>query len=459
MVLHMQERDFVADSDEPPLLTPPTYLWAANTRQHEKNQREKLYADKRTATFRKKHYPTINIERWNDWHWQMANRIRTLDEIARFLRLTDQELLALHGNNSQLPFAVTPYYLSTVNLEDADDPIRRTIIPVIQEQITGVGESSDPLHEGSDSPVPGIVHRYPDRVLFLVTNHCAVYCRYCTRSRLVGGHVGSPREHWERAIEYIRSRSEVRDVLISGGDPLTLPDGDIAWLLNEIGAIPHVEMIRIGTKVPVVMPMRITPSLIKILRKQRPLYMSIHMTHPNEMTPAVAKACETLADNGIVLGSQTVLLKGVNDCVETLRLLYHRLLLVRVRPYYLYQCDPISGSEHFRTTVEKGKEMIRGLRGFTSGYAVPQYIIDSPGGGGKIPILPDYYVGHDENQIYLRNYENVIFTYPERRTDGAFKNLEHVVDGVELCSTPSDLNMFSDPVPTTFGVEVPCSSD
>ena len=453
MVQHMQERDFVADSDEPPLLPPNPYLWAATSRQQAKNQREKLYVDKRTSTFRKKYYPSITGERWNDWHWQMANRLKTVDEITRFLSLTDQELLALHGNNSQLPFAVTPYYLSTVNLDDVNDPIRKTIIPVIQEHITGIGESSDPLHEGNDSPVPGIVHRYPDRVLFLVTNHCAVYCRYCTRSRLVGGHSGSLRDHWTGAIEYIRARSEIRDVLISGGDPLTLPDADIAWLLSEIGAIPHVEIMRIGTKVPVVMPMRLTPSLIKILRKQRPLYMSIHFTHPNEMTPSVARTCEMLADNGVVLGSQTVLLKEVNDSVDTLKLLYHKLLLVRVRPYYLYQCDPISGSEHFRTTVETGREMIRGLRGFTSGYAVPQYIIDSPGGGGKIPILPDYYLGSDENQIYLRNYENAIFTYPECKPIGGAMNQDSAMDTHDCHLTTPRLSLFSDAKLPALGAE------
>jgi lysine 2,3-aminomutase len=234
----------------------------------------------------------------------------------------------------------------------------------------------------------------------------------------VGGHTEPLETHWKKAIEYIRNTPAIRDVIISGGDPLTLSDEKIEWLLKEITAIKHVEIVRIGTKVPMVLPQRITPNLLRILRRYKPLYLSVHCTHPDEITAESSKACNSLADAGVVMGSQTVLLKGVNDSVETLMELYHRLLKVRIKPYYLFQCDPITGSAHFRTTVDKGKELIRGLRGFTSGYAIPQYVIDTPGGGGKVPILPDYEVGHDEKNLYLRNYEGKVFAYPDRAKDG-----------------------------------------
>ncbi|MFA6845639.1 MAG: KamA family radical SAM protein, partial [Sphaerochaetaceae bacterium] len=283
----------------------------------------------------------------------------------------------------------------------------------IKESYTSPGESEDPLHEENTSPVPGIVHRYPDRVLFLTTSFCSVYCRYCTRSRLVGGHTEALEDHWKEAIDYIRKTTAIRDVLISGGDPLTMCDERLNWLLKEITSIDHVEMVRIGTKVPMVLPQRITPQLLKIFKQYKPLYLSVHCTHPDEITAESSKAFNSLADAGVVMGSQTVLLKGVNDSAQTLTELYHRLLKVRVRPYYLFQCDPIIGSEHFRTTVDKGREVMFGIRGFTSGYAVPQYVIDTPGGGGKVPILPKYEVGHDADNLYLRNYEGKVFAYPD----------------------------------------------
>ncbi len=372
----------------------------------------------RTTKFRKAYFPDATIEMWNDWHWQVSHRITTLSQISRFLTLTSEERQALEHAEESFPFSVTPYYLSLIKPSDQDSALRKSVVPSILESFTSQGESADPLHEENTSPVPGIVHRYPDRALFLTTSFCSVYCRYCTRSRLVGGHTEPLEFFWKEAIQYIRNTPAIRDVVISGGDPLTLSDEKIEWLLKEITSIKHVEIVRIGTKVPMVLPQRITPNLLRILKRYKPLYLSVHCTHPDEITPESSKACNSLADAGVVMGSQTVLLKGVNDTVETLMELYHRLLKVRIKPYYLFQCDPISGSEHFRTTVAKGKELIRGLRGFTSGYAVPQYVIDTPGGGGKVPILPDYEVGHDEKNLYLRNYEGKVFAYPDRAKEG-----------------------------------------
>lgn len=373
----------------------------------------------RVSKFRKTYFPDATKEMWNDWHWQVSHRITTLSQISRFLTLTAEEQQALEHAQHSFPFSVTPYYLSLIDPSDPNSALRKSVVPSILESFTSPGESEDPLHEENTSPVPGIVHRYPDRALFLTTSFCSVYCRYCTRSRLVGGHTEPLESHWKAAIEYIRNTPAIRDVIISGGDPLTLSDEKIEWLLKEITSIKHVEIVRIGTKVPMVLPQRITANLLRILKRYKPIYLSVHCTHPDEITEESSKACNSLADAGVVMGSQTVLLKGVNDSVQTLMELYHRLLKVRIKPYYLFQCDPISGSAHFRTTVDEGKELIRGLRGFTSGYAIPQYVIDTPGGGGKVPILPDYEVGRDENNLYLRNYEGKVYAYPDRAQEGA----------------------------------------
>jgi lysine 2,3-aminomutase len=277
------------------------------------------------------------------------------------------------------------------------------------------GEADDPLGEDMDSPVPGLVHRYPDRVLFMVTDFCSTYCRYCTRSRMVGKSHDYcfNLDQWERAIKYIEATPAIRDVLLSGGDPLTLSDDRLDWMLSRLRRIPHVEFLRIGTKAPVVLPQRITPALTRMLKRYHPLWISIHFTHPDELTPETTQACARLADAGIPLGSQTVLLAGINDDVETMKRLMHGLLKIRVKPYYLYQCDPISGSSHFRTEVEKGLEIIRGLRGHTTGYAVPNYVIDAPGGGGKIPLLPDYVEGRDSDNLLLTNYKGGHYRYPD----------------------------------------------
>jgi lysine 2,3-aminomutase len=337
-----------------------------------------------------------------------------MEQLERMLRLSDPERAAVDRTQSRLPVGITPYFMSLLSKEDPADSLRRTVVPTAAEFITTPEEAEDPLGEDSMSPVPGLVHRYPDRVLLLVLDFCSTYCRYCTRSRVVGhGAIYPSRSRLERAIEYIRSTPTVRDVLISGGDPLTLNDERLGWLLSKLREIPHVEILRIGTKVPAVLPQRITPNLVRVLRRYHPLWMSLHFTHPAECTPEATRACERLANAGIPLGSQTVLLKGINDTVETMTSLCHKLLRMRVRPYYIYQCDPITGSSHFRTSVATGLEIIRGLRGFTSGYAVPTYVIDAPGGGGKIPLMPNYVEGRDGQMLLLRNYCDRQYRYPD----------------------------------------------
>lgn len=365
--------------------------------------------------FRRQHYPQAGLRDWNDWRWQNRHRIRTLPDLDRLFRLTDDERQAIEAHQGALPLGITPYYASLIDADNHSQGLRRTVIPVLGEYLKARGESDDPLGEDTSSPVPGLVHRYPDRVLLLVTNFCSVYCRYCTRARMVGA-VGerSIRKHdMERAIDYIAATPAIRDVLLSGGDPLSLDDERLEWILKRLRQIPHIEFIRIGSKQPVVQPQRITPALTRILKRYHPLWMSLHFTHPDELTPEVAEACARLADAGIPLGSQTVLLKGINDSVATMRELVHGLLRIRVRPYYLYQCDPISGSSHFRTSVEKGLEIIRGLRGHTTGYAIPTYVIDAPEGGGKIPLGPDYVTGREGDDLLLTNYANGSYRYPD----------------------------------------------
>jgi lysine 2,3-aminomutase len=368
----------------------------------------------RSKEFMKSYFKNVSTPEWNDWRWQLRNSFSSLRQLGEFLKLSDEEMFYVIGRQKP-PLRITPYYASLLDRNNPAQPIRRTMVPVQNELLTTPEEKVDPLGEENQSPIPQLVHRYPDRVLFLATGVCAAYCRYCTRSHLV-----SKREkcharisEWDAAIDYIRQHKEVRDVLISGGDPLTMSDNRIEYLLSRLRKIEHVEIIRIGTKVPVVLPQRITPSLIEMLKKYHPLFMSIHFTHPDEITTETAYACKKLADAGIPLGSQTVLLKGINDNVETFTKLTHELLKIRVRPYYLYQCDLIPGSSHFRTPVSKGLEIIKGLRGFTSGYAIPHFVIDAPGGGGKIPLLPEYVAGKDEYGYILVNYEGKTYRYPD----------------------------------------------
>lgn len=372
----------------------------------------------KTQIFKETYYPLVSDIQWNDWKWQLSHRITTKEELMQVLNLSERELSAFSSESKCFPLSITPYYASLLDKEDINQPMRRAVVPVVDEHLISSVESQDPLSETKYSPVPGIVHRYPDRVLFLVTNFCSVYCRYCTRSRMVGNHEHyNAHEQWEKAIEYIESNKNVRDVLLSGGDPLTMETSELEWLLSRLSKIEHVEFIRIGTKVPVVLPQRITSELVSMLKKYHPLWMSIHFTHPDELTEETRKACAMLADAGIPLGSQTVLLKGINDNVETMTQLCHKLLKARVKPYYLYQCDLVPGSTHFRTTVQRGIDIIDGMRGFTSGYAVPNYVIDAPNGGGKIRVLPDSIVGKAGGNLLLKNYQGEIYTYPDEKED------------------------------------------
>ncbi|HEX5470843.1 MAG TPA: KamA family radical SAM protein [Lacipirellulaceae bacterium] len=365
-----------------------------------------------TRAFRRRHFPDVSTRDWNDWRWQSRHRVRTLAQLEAMLRLSAEEREAVVQGGTMLPVGISPYYMSLLDPGDPMQPLRRTVVPTLNEFVRTVGEADDPLSEDAHSPVPGLVHRYPDRVLLLPLDFCSTYCRYCTRSRVVGHGELMPQESRLRAaFDYLRRTPQVRDVLISGGDALALGDEKLEWILRELRSIPTIEFIRIGTKMAAVLPQRITRELTRMLRRYHPIWMSLHFIHPDECTPETAQACARLADAGIPLGSQTVLLKGVNDNVETMRQLMHKLLLMRVRPYYLYQCDPISGSSHFRTPVSKGLEIIEGLRGHTTGYAVPTYVIDAPGGGGKIPLQVNCVVGRDGDWLLLRNYEGHEFRY------------------------------------------------
>jgi lysine 2,3-aminomutase len=379
-------------------------------------RREAFPISPASHAFRRRFFPDATAAEWNDWRWQARARVRDFATLSRIINLSADEASAIQHHTGSLPIGITPYYLSLFGRDDPDEPLRRTHVPVSGEYLRSPGEADDPLGEDHDSAVPGLVHRYPDRVLFLTTGFCSTYCRYCTRSRMVGepgGEYSFSMPQWERAIDYIAGHPEIRDVLLSGGDPLTLADEKLEWLLGRLRAIKHVEFLRIGSKVPVVLPQRITRALTRVLRKFHPLWMSIHFTHPTELTPEVKEACARLADAGIPLGSQTVLLRGINDDVEVMKKLMHGCLMNRVKPYYLYQCDPITGSAHFRTSVDKGLEIIRGLRGHTTGYAVPTYVIDAPGGGGKIPLIPDYVVGREGDDLLLTNFERKLYRYPD----------------------------------------------
>lgn len=355
----------------------------------------------------------IPLEQWNDWRWQLTHRLSSLEDFARVLRLTPEEETGLSAPG-HFHVDVTPYFASLMDPEDPNCPIRRQVIPTALELVPFDAEMADSLGEDAHSPVPGLVHRYPDRVLMLVTTQCASYCRFCTRSRLVGdSHSQFSSAHYERQLEYIAAHPEIRDVLVSGGDPLMLPLNVLERLLQRLRAIPHVEIIRIGSRMPVFLPQRVTPELVAMLSKYHPVWMNIHFNHPKEITPEVEAALARLANAGIPLGSQTVLLAGVNDCPNIIKTLVHKLVKNRVRPYYLYQCDLVHGAGHFRTPVAKGIEVMESLRGHTSGYAIPTYVIDAPEGGGKIPILPSYMLSMSESKVVVRNYEGFISVYTQ----------------------------------------------
>ncbi|MDX1680250.1 MAG: KamA family radical SAM protein [Akkermansiaceae bacterium] len=358
------------------------------------------------------YWPQEAMEQWHDPKWQLRNRIDSLAELEERLELTDVERAGALLAGNKLAMSITPHFFNLIDKDDPNCPIRRQVIPRLEEGWTAPEEVADPCGEDSHMPVPGLVHRYPDRVLFLVTDRCASYCRYCTRSRVVSG-VGEQQleTQWEAAFEYLENTPQVRDVLLSGGDPLLFSDSRLDRILTRLRSIPHIQFVRIGSRIPIFLPQRITPELCEMLRKHHPLFISVHCNHPKELTAEVRDALGRLADAGVPMGNQSVLLEGINDSVEVQKELVQKLLMCRVRPYYLYQCDPITGSSHLRTSVAKGIEIIEGLRGHTTGYAVPQFVIDGPGGGGKIPINPDYVVKNTEGKVVLRNFEGRHFEY------------------------------------------------
>ncbi len=363
---------------------------------------------------RKQLFPEVTDEQWNDWKWQVKNRIETLEDLKKYVKLTAEEEEGVRKTLSTLRMAITPYYLSLIDPNDPHDPVRRQCIPTALETHQAAADLLDPLHEDEDSPTPGLTHRYPDRVLFLITDMCSMYCRHCTRRRFAGqtdNECGPDRI--EKALEYIEKTESVRDVLLSGGDALMVSDKKLEYIISRLRKIPHVEIVRLGTRTPVVCPQRITPELCDMLKKYHPVWINTHFNHPNEVTSESRRACEMLANAGIPLGNQSVLLRGVNDCVHVMKNLVHELVKMRVRPYYIYQCDLSMGLEHFRTPVSKGIEIIEGLRGHTSGFCIPTFVVDAPGGGGKTPVMPQYVISQAPGKVVLRNFEGVITTYTE----------------------------------------------
>lgn len=375
---------------------------------------------------RMRFFPEATDEQWNDWKWQVKNRIETFEQLKKYIPLNADEEKGVKESLSTLRMAITPYYLSLINPDDPHCPVRKQAVPSGLETHRSVADLLDPLHEDEDSPVPGLTHRYPDRVLFLITDMCSMYCRHCTRRRFAGQTDNeSPSERIQKGIDYIARTPEVRDVLLSGGDALMVSDKMLESIIQRLRAIPHVEIIRIGTRTPVVCPQRITDDLVNMLKKYHPIWLNTHFNHPNEITPESTAACERMANAGIPLGNQSVLLRGINDCVHVMKKLVHGLVKIRVRPYYIYQCDLSMGLEHFRTPVSKGIEIIENLRGHTSGYAVPTFVVDAPGGGGKTPVMPTYIISQAPGKVVLRNFEGVITTYTEPDT---YKNECHCED-------------------------------
>lgn len=363
-------------------------------------------------------WKSVTDDQWNNWHWQVANRITSVEELKQVINLHPDEEEEIRRSLKVFRMAITPYYASLMDPDDPGDPIRRQAVPTGLELIKGAHEEADPLHEDADSPVPGLTHRYPDRVLFLITDQCSMYCRHCTRRRLVGvTDQAMSTERIERALDYIRKTSVIRDVLVSGGDAFLVSDERIEYVLSRLREIPHVEIVRFGTRTPVVLPQRITPELCRILAKYHPVWLNTHFNHPKEITTESAEACARLANSGIPLGNQSVLLRGINDCPVVMKKLVHGLLKIRVRPYYVYQCDLSNGLEHFRTPVSRGIEIIEALRGHTSGLAVPTFVVDAPGGGGKIPVMPNYLISQAPGKVVLRNYEGNVSVYYEGAAD------------------------------------------
>ncbi len=361
---------------------------------------------------RTKYFPNATDKEWNDWHWQVKNRITNAEDLNKYIKLEKEELDIISNVLGQFRMAITPYYLTLINPDNVNDPVRLQAVPAIDELHIGSHDLLDPLHEDADSVVPGLTHRYPDRVLFLITDMCSMYCRHCTRRRFAGQQdTGSKMDNVDLAIQYIRNHPEVNDVLLSGGDALLVSDARLEYIISELRTIDHVGVIRLGTRTPVVMPQRITPDLVNMLKKYHPIWVNTHYNHSKELTPEAKEALDLMSDAGIPLGNQSVLLRGVNDCVNIMKKLVKRLIQLRVRPYYIYQCDLSRGIEHFRTPVSKGIEIIEGLRGHISGIAVPTFVVDAPGGGGKIPVMPNYVISQAPGKTILRNYEGMITTY------------------------------------------------
>jgi lysine 2,3-aminomutase len=365
--------------------------------------------------------PSASPANWSSWQWQLQHRVTDLQTLEKHLNLTREERSGVLLSGNKLAMAITPHFLNLIDRDDPECPIRRQVIPRIEETLEADWEMADPCGEDGDMPVPGLVHRYPDRVNFLITDRCASYCRYCTRSRVVSGAGHQHLEtEFEAAFRYLEEHREIRDVLLSGGDPLLFSDGKLERILRRLRSIEHIEFLRIGSRVPIFLPQRITPELCAMLRQFHPLFVSVHTNHPRELTLEVKEALERLADAGIPLGNQSVLLNGVNDRIDVMRTLVHKLLRCRVKPYYLYQMDLILGSSHLRVPVARGLDIIQGLRGHTSGYAVPTYVIDAPGGGGKVPIHPETVLQRNGERIIVRNYEGKVYEYPETAALEAF---------------------------------------
>ncbi|WP_279230336.1 lysine 2,3-aminomutase [Thermohalobacter berrensis] len=371
-------------------------------------------------------WKNVSEDEWNDWKWQLRNRITDVEALKKIVNLTEREEKEIKETLQVFRMGITPYYASLMDKDEPNCPIRKQAVPTIMETYEKKMDMEDPLYEEKDSPVEGLTHRYPDRVLLLITDQCSMYCRHCTRRRFAGQNDASvPMERIEKAIDYIRNTPKVRDVLLSGGDALLISDERLEAIIKKLKEIPHVEVIRIGTRTPVVLPQRITENLVNMLKKYHPIWLNTHFNHPKELTKESKRAIKMLADAGIPLGNQSVLLRGINDSVHIMRDLVHKLVQIRVRPYYIYQCDLSVGLEHFRTPVSKGIEIIEGLRGHTSGFAVPTFVVDAPGGGGKIPVMPNYVLSMSPNKVVLRNYEGVITTYTEPKE---YKPEQHVVD-------------------------------
>ena len=375
---------------------------------------EDKYINKKGEARRQELFSDVSDDQWNDWHWQVRNRISSVDELKKYLPLDDDAIAGVEEALKHFRMAITPYYLSLIDPDDPYDPVRLQAVPSYMEGVHKEEDLLDPLEEDADSPVPGLTHRYPDRVLFLITDMCSMYCRHCTRRRMAGQKDGARSlSDIDACIDYIRSKPMIRDIVLSGGDALLMDEDRLEYIISELREIDHVEIIRLGTRTPVVMPQRITLKLCAMLKKYHLIWLICHFNHPQELTAESRRACELLADSGIPVGNQSVLLRGVNDCVHVQRKLVNGLVYIRVRPYYIYQCDLSLGISHFRTPVSKGIEIIEGLRGHTSGFAVPTFVVDAPGGGGKIPVGPNYILSQNPDHTVLRNYEGVITSYKE----------------------------------------------